>query len=336
MAEPIPPRPGDALSGTRIMETVQSMLGDVQSISKEELVRRRARVERFFLEQVEAGNVPDFMRPENWREVSVETTAGGRRIEATVRVCPDYLAIGSNSDFVRIPLNPLTAQRIADRFGLSLPTPRLVDVIDTEAKRTSSTDKDGKPHTGMIPFIAAPSVARRVTDPSTGRPASERWNNQRYGNYEGRWMLSAEFMREQSRMIDEAVASAGNPPFRSGHRKDVVYDPLALQRAGEGGKPVVIYRPGIQPLSNIHNELYSDYSHGIRFLDSSVRLRITEADGRRSEERMSMQAVLNHQDYYRLFAPARMDISQMYRASEASRAVPRRRDRETRSSPQTY
>jgi hypothetical protein len=320
MADPIPPRSTDpdhpALTGTQIMERIQSILGDSRSGSAADLNRRRAAVEDFVFQQFAIGNVPDFMRPENYREITVDTQVGGRTISARVRVCPDYLSIGSNGDFIRVPINPLTAQRIADRFGLTLPTPRLVDTIDVEARRTTVTGSDGKEHTGMISFIAAPTIAKRVTDPGTGRPVHDKWNYEKYGQYEGRWMLSAEFLGMQSRMIDESFRAAGNPGFRSGSKKDVVYDPLALQTAGEGGMPVVIYRPQVQGLSNIHNELYSDYSHGIRFLSSTVQITVTERDGSQTRETLSMRDALMHREYYRLFAPAQMDISTMYRGTQ--------------------
>ena len=47
---------------------------------------------------------------------------------------PDYLAIGSDDDFVRMPMTPQTAQRIADRFGCVLPTRKMVDAIDAVAE----------------------------------------------------------------------------------------------------------------------------------------------------------------------------------------------------------
>ncbi|MCI0560382.1 MAG: hypothetical protein MN733_18000, partial [Nitrososphaera sp.] len=85
---------------------------------------------------------------------------------------------------------------------------------------------------------------------------------------------------------------------------------------GEGGMPVVIYRPRVQSLSNIHNEMYSDYSHGIRFLSSSVRITVRERDGSESHETLSMRDVLMHREYYRLFAATQMDISKMYRGTQ--------------------
>lgn len=44
-------------------------------------------------------------------------------------VMPDYLAIGSDDDFCRIPMGPITAQRLANLFGSVMPTSKLVDDI---------------------------------------------------------------------------------------------------------------------------------------------------------------------------------------------------------------
>lgn len=302
--------------GAEFMRRVRDVLGDTRSLSQAELERRRARVEEMVYEEIHRGNIPDFMRPQNFTTIRLERTIGGRRIVAEIGVCPDYLAIGSNDDFVLMPVNPLTAQRIADRIGYALPTQMLVDIIDDEARRTG----------GMLPFHAAPEIAGNVTNPRTGKPViagdpgGPRWNNQEYGFYEGRWMLSAEFTEEQNRLNQQSLSRAGNPTYlRSGHKKDVIYDPLAF------GKPcVVIYHRGIQGLSNIHEITYHDYSHGIRFIDGNVQLTITERNGTIRREVRSVASILNDPDLFRLLSPTRIDVSRMYRAEEQARPAERR------------
>jgi hypothetical protein len=44
-------------------------------------------------------------------------------------VMPDYLAIGSDDDFVRMPMTPYTAQAFCDAFGFVLPTRKMVNDI---------------------------------------------------------------------------------------------------------------------------------------------------------------------------------------------------------------
>ncbi|MCI0503375.1 hypothetical protein L0Y65_01535 [Candidatus Micrarchaeota archaeon] len=305
----IPDRQIGMMGGSRFLAEVRNTLGDTLTVSREELARRSAQVEEMVYAQFRSGNVPDFMRPENFVPVTVERTIGGRRIQATVRVCPDYIAIGSNDDYVLMPVSAGMAQRIASRYGLALPTQMLVDVLDDEAKRTG----------GYLPFVAAPQLAEQITNPHTNRPvidgeAGHRWNFQKYGHYEGRWMLSGEFIGEQNRRITEARGRAGNPQgIRSGHKKDVVYDQLNFFEAKEGGQPVVIYHRGIQGLSNWHNVGYLDYSHGIRLVDQDVTLRITEANGSVHTETRRYSDILNDPQLYRLVSNCRVDTSQLYR-----------------------
>ncbi|MEW6723264.1 MAG: hypothetical protein AB1324_08425 [Candidatus Micrarchaeota archaeon] len=311
MAE-IPPRPENALTGPQIQARLREILGDTQTGSAQDMEARRARLEEFVFQQFTSGNVPDFMRPQNWPEITVETQSGNRTIRARVRVCPDYLAIGGNDDFIRMPINPLTARRIADLYGFSLPTQRMVDVIDEQARRAG----------GMVPFVAAPAIAKRVTDPKSNQPVEKKWNYRQYGYYEGRWMLSPEFIGMQNQIYREQPESVRTARIRSGHKKDIIYDQLAFRESHEGGPPVVIYRKGTQPLSNFHNEKYWDYSHGTRFIHGDVSITVLEGARTIREERTTFGAALNHREYYRLFSPVRLDITDMYRGTR--RAVPRK------------
>ena len=49
-------------------------------------------------------------------------------------VMPDYLAVGSDDNFCRVPMNPRTAQRLATLFGASLLTSVLSDHINGRAE----------------------------------------------------------------------------------------------------------------------------------------------------------------------------------------------------------
>jgi hypothetical protein len=48
---------------------------------------------------------------------------------AVFYVAPDYLSIGTDDDWARIPLTPMAAQKIADSFNCFLPTTKMVDLI---------------------------------------------------------------------------------------------------------------------------------------------------------------------------------------------------------------
>ena len=58
----------------------------------------------------------------------------GTPLTATIFVTADYLAIGTDADFFRIPLNLHSALAIANRFGFLLPTTKVVDAIYRESR----------------------------------------------------------------------------------------------------------------------------------------------------------------------------------------------------------
>ena len=71
------------------------------------------------LRELLAGNIPGFLRH------LVPVTVKEGEHTATFDAMPDYLAIGSDDDFVRMPMNPYTAQAFCDAFGLALPTRKM-------------------------------------------------------------------------------------------------------------------------------------------------------------------------------------------------------------------
>jgi hypothetical protein len=58
----------------------------------------------------------------------------GQQHRITFFVTPDYVSIGTNDDWARIPLTPMTATAIADQWNCFLPTPKMVDAIHASAK----------------------------------------------------------------------------------------------------------------------------------------------------------------------------------------------------------
>ena len=80
------------------------------------------------------GNFPEFLREFKHVPIKGKPKNDEKEMSATLEVMPDYLAVGSDSDFVRIPMTPQTAQQIADQFGCMLPTRKMVDAIDRVAE----------------------------------------------------------------------------------------------------------------------------------------------------------------------------------------------------------
>ena len=79
--------------------------------------------EAAIVQEVLRGNIPDFLR--KFHTVRVD--------RCTFDVMPDYLAVGSDDDFVRMPMTPASATAIADAFGCCLPTRKLVNEIYKQA-----------------------------------------------------------------------------------------------------------------------------------------------------------------------------------------------------------
>ncbi len=110
----IPPRPGNALTGSEFIQAVANL----PRAEREAAIRR----------ELLAGNIPSFLRALRTIEVT-DTAAGGNRHTIRYQVMPDVLAIGSDEDFVRMPMDPYTAQSFADAFGFVLLTPKMSDAI---------------------------------------------------------------------------------------------------------------------------------------------------------------------------------------------------------------
>ena len=185
--------------------------------------------EQAILEELAKGNLPEFLR----RLVPVALQCelpSGKKLVATIFVTPDYLAIGSDWDFLRIPMNLHTALAIAARFGFVLPTRKMVDAIYLQSRH------------------------RLVPQPL---PAGDR-------------MRSTQYYWTHNELIDdqEQVLGARLGDLVSGDKKDVVLTNRLAQHLGRiaiygwhraDGQP-------IQPLSTVHGANYADYSHGIRLV----------------------------------------------------------------------
>lgn len=85
------------------------------------------------LEAVVAGNIPSFLRKAEAIHVSVLDSTTGKINKATFFVMPDYLSIGTDDNWARIPLTPITAQIIADSFHCFIPTRKMVYDIHAAA-----------------------------------------------------------------------------------------------------------------------------------------------------------------------------------------------------------
>lgn len=110
----IPARPATAMDGTAFYKKVIPL-------SREER-------ETIVVQEVLSGNIPSFLKYFMRIETNV-TDSLGLAHKAVYYVAPDYLSVGSNADFARIPLTPMAAQKIADGLNCFLPTRKMVNDI---------------------------------------------------------------------------------------------------------------------------------------------------------------------------------------------------------------
>jgi hypothetical protein len=189
--------------------------------------------EAAILEEISKGNLPEFLRKLVPVELQYES-ANGQNLIATIFVTPDYLAIGSDSDFLRIPMNLRTAVTIAERFGFVLPTKKMVDAIYLQSRY----------HLNPQPLPAGPQ------------------------------MRSTEYYWTHNQMIEDQARAIGARlgALVSGDKKDVVMTNRLTTNVGRIAIYGWHRGPGqpIQPLSTVHGANYADYSHGIRLISEWV------------------------------------------------------------------
>lgn len=221
----LPERDSNACSGSAFIKKIDTVAFE--------------RRETMIVNEVLSGNIPCFLR--QFCPFSYMTS--GNKIE--FYALPDYLAIGSDSDFVRIPMGPLAAQEIADFLFCSLPSALLVDKIA--------------------------QISEGVIEPFPFRPLGERNT------------LPIVF-EDSNNAINALYKAKGYVPGQliSGLKKDVILtskitDSTRLNHVTIYGWH---YPDGshIQPSNNVHINTYVDYSHGIRLIFRIVKINGVEYD----------------------------------------------------------
>ena len=185
------------------------------------------------VQEILDGNVPAFLRTFTHVEMIVDLE--GRQRVVHLEVLPDVLAVGSDRDFLRIPLSPRSAQVIADRTSTTLPTSKISDAVWASATLR------------MIPQPIPPD------DAMTTVPV--------FADHQ--WLIEAAWPDD----LAHGVAVAGI-------KKDVILTPRLADEGGrvaiygwheQNGVP-------IQPLYLGHTDDWVDYSHGIRLVSRRVTI----------------------------------------------------------------
>lgn len=189
--------------------------------------------EQAILHQILAGDMPSFLRKLVPVKFSVQAS-DGKTMNATIFAMPEYLAIGTDKDFLRIPMNLYTAAAVASKMGFVLPTRKIVDAIYAQAAF----------HFSPQPMTAGPQM--------------------RSTQY---YVTHNEKVEEQSRALGVVEGE-----LVSGDKKDVVLSNRLERNPGKIAIYGWHRLDGeaIQPLSTVHGACYADYSHGIRLVSQTM------------------------------------------------------------------
>jgi hypothetical protein len=218
LTEHIPERPAGAPAGSEFVRQLTGLSDD----DREDAIRR----------QVLSGNIPGFLR--RLQPVQLHGPVAGRRLDVTVCVSPDYLAVGTDRNYFFAPMRLQTALIIANRFGFALPTRKLVDAIYAQAA------------THLQPQPLPASDAMRST--------SYYWHHnelvlgQRSENPDSLGLLTAGDKKDLV-LTNRLWANPDRVAIYGWHRLD---------------------GNAIQPLSTVHGARYADYSHGVRLVSETA------------------------------------------------------------------
>jgi hypothetical protein len=213
----LPARPADAVGGSEFARRTSGLSS--------------ADRDRAVVAELERGNIPSFLAHLTPVVLSADAS-GARAAAATIWVTPDYLAIGSDDDFLYVPLTYYSATIVADRFGCVLPTPRMVDAIYEQSAH----------HLTPAPLPAGPSMCSNV------------------------------YLSKHQQRIDAQRSGLPLGTLIAGHKKDLVLSNRLRRlpaRVAIYGWHTAPGRP-IQPLSTVHGAQYVDYSHGVRLVSATV------------------------------------------------------------------
>lgn len=171
-----------------------------------------------------AGQCPMWLR--QWHEIEVEHEG----LTGAFYVLPDFMCVGTDSDYIYTPMGALNAERVLTRFKAVLPTQKMVETIYSRSVKQVAQPWDEPYDSSMM--------------------------------YTSRWPTQTSKVR---RMMGETGVILGQ--LVEGHYKNVIVSDKVMKNHGvdlgffgwyqSNGKP-------IQGDSLAHGACYCDYSHGVR------------------------------------------------------------------------
>lgn len=238
--ENLPERPSDALTGSQFIQQMEK-LGNMNSKTNQ------AKMEKLIEAEIAKGNLPSFCRPENMKTLAIEGK-DGTRVE--FKAALDYLAIGSDQDYVRIPITPVLAQTLSEKYGWGMPTRPMAHAIHDLAD---------------------------IKLTGVGLVNDEEDQLHMQGNA---------FIQRHNREINKQLGAEGLQRLKSGkalvagHKKDVIISRYVIDHPNGAMDYSGLYIDGKNPIQDnpAHEWSYRDYSHGFRPIAGNVV--IAYPDGR--------------------------------------------------------
>lgn len=184
-----------------------------------------------FLHWFQKGHLPAFL----FKLVPVSinhTLTSGKSVRIVFYCTPDYVSVGTDQDFARLPITPMTAQVLADSLDCFLPTRKMVDWIYQQSS---------------VRLEPVPMYAYRDSTVTI-------WHHhliiegQRMGR---KGLISG---------IKKDVVIASDSSFKGRTDRVAIYGWHKMD-----GKP-------IQPLYTGHINWYVDYSHGVRLIYRKIKV----------------------------------------------------------------
>lgn len=211
----IPVRDLNAVSGSVFIQNNINLVGSKRDTN--------------ILNEFVSGNIPNFLR--NFKPITINNESDS----ITYFVTSDYLSIGDDSDYVRMPMSAITAKKIANLYDCTLPTKKMVNDIWKNSENKLAPLPWGPPYN------------------------SDMEKTHRFGTH--------------SKNIDKQLNGLNKFALTSGHKKDTLINKKILTNKNNtciygwhqlNGVPI----QGVNAVS--HNKDYYDYSQCIRLIANDV------------------------------------------------------------------
>jgi hypothetical protein len=212
--------------------------------------------ESIVLKEIESGNIPNFLRKLVPIKFKFYDSNNAKFLHVIYFVTADYLSIGNDDDFMRIPMTPILAQKIADSFHCFLPTRKVVNDVYENASIKIAPYPLTQFRDSILTFYQHHQLI-------------EKERNRRKGLIAG---------IKKDIVITDKINSGPKT------NKVAIYGWHKLD-----GNP-------IQPLYTGHVNWYVDYSHGVRLISKTIYIDEKKYDYTEILKSKSLRKILSDED----------------------------------------